>query len=182
MPASHVALLRAVNVSGQNLIPMARLRTAVEGLGFGAVQTYLQSGNVVFTPPPRAMDLSKALHDLIATTFGFQVAVLILTREEVADIVAHNPFLPDPAVDPKFCHATLLPAAPDPAAFAALTLPLQSGEAVQARGRALYLHCPSGYGKSKLTNAWFERALATHATTRNWNTLTALHRLCNEPG
>jgi len=180
---TFVDLLRAVNVSGQNRLPMAELRAALAEAGFERVETYVQSGNVVCDAPgddPR--EHAAAVHDVIAERFELDVAVVSLTAAEMADAAAANPFIAeDPAVDPKSLHVTFLAAPLAPAAFEALKLPAAGDEAaaLSADGRLLYLRLPYGYGRTKLTNAWSERALKTRATTRNWRTVQTLDGLAS---
>lgn len=171
---TFVALLRAVNVSGQNKIPMAELRRALGGLGLTGVETYMQSGNVVFDAQgDDPAEHAAAIHGLIEREFGHDVRVLVLTAAELAQVAAGNPFLADRA-DEKFLHATFLDVPVPEAAFAGLDLPAQEGERAERAGAVIYLYLPHGYGRTKLNNAYFERALGTPATTRNWRTVLAL--------
>jgi uncharacterized protein (DUF1697 family) len=174
--ATFVALLRAVNVGGQT-VRMADLRRGLDGLGFGLVQTYVQSGNIVFEAEgaePRGH--AAAIERLISRDHGLEAKVLVLTAREMAAIAAANPFV-DAGADQKTLHVTFLFELPDAAAFAALALPAQNGEQAALIGQVVYLHLPHGYGRSKLSNAFFERALKTPATTRNWRTVTTLAHL-----
>jgi len=171
---TFVALLRAVNVSGQNKIPMAELRRGLGGLGLTAVETHLQSGNVVFDARgDDSAEQAAAIHGLIEREFGHDVRVLVLTAAELAHIAAANPFLAGGA-DEKYLHVTLLFAPADADGFAGLDLPAQEGERAERAGAVIYLYLPHGYGRTKLNNAYFERALGTPATTRNWRTVLAL--------
>jgi uncharacterized protein (DUF1697 family) len=171
---TFVALLRAVNVSGKNRIPMPELRRALGGLGLTEVETYLQSGNVVFDAkgddPAKQAD---AIHDLIAREFECDVRVLVLRAAELAQAAAANPFVTGVA-DEGALHATFLFAPADADGFAGRELPAQTGERAERAGPVIYLDLPHGYGRTKLNNAWFERALKTPATTRNWRTVVAL--------
>ena len=171
---TFVALLRAVNVSGQNKIPMAELRRGLGGLGLTAVETHLQSGNVVFDARgDDSAEQAAAIHGLIERDFGHDVRVLVLTAAELAQVAAANPFLAGGA-DEKYLHVTLLFAPADADGFAGRDLPAQEGERAERAGIVIYLYLPHGYGRTKLNNAYFERALGTPATTRNWRTVLAL--------
>ena len=201
---TFVALLRAVNVSGQNRVPMAELRAGMAAAGYGDVQTYLQSGNIVFDADAdvdadagpqaaAAQDLAMAVHQLIEREFGLDVKVLVLTAAELARVAAENPFLPaagsgsaahagpeaETAVDDRSLHATFLKEPVLEAAFAGLTLPARPGELAEIAqgGRVIYLHLPHGYGRTKLNNGYFEHRLGAAATTRNWRTVLALVEL-----
>ena len=188
---TFVALLRAVNVGGQNRIPMAELRQRLSAVGLADVRTYVQSGNVLFgvaNDDPRGQ--AAVVHDVIERDFGCDVRVLALTHDDLARVSAGNPFLPAGA-DEKYLHATFLFAPVTASAFAELKLPAQEGEQAvlmgdgvgrpaeddALAGRVIYLHLPHGYGRSKLSNPWFERVLKTPATTRNWRTVITLTEL-----
>jgi len=179
---TFVALLRAVNVSGQNGIPMAELRASMAASGYDDVRTYLQSGNIVFAAAAAAaaeQELAAEIHQLIAREFGHDVKALVLTAAELARVAAANPFLPaarDTAAVERFSHATFLEEPAPEAAFAGLALPAQPEEQAMlaADGRVIYLYLPHGYGRTKLNNGYFERHLGAAATTRNWRTVLAL--------
>ena len=188
---TFVALLRAVNVGGQNRIPMAELRQRLSATGLADVRTYVQSGNVLFGAPgddPR--EQAAVVHDVIEHDFGCDVRVLVLTRNDLARVSAGNPFL-HAGADEKYLHATFLFEPVAASAFAELKLPVREGEQAALMGagdggpaeddalagRVVYLHLPQGYGRSKLSNPWFERVLKTPATTRNWRTVLTLTEL-----
>jgi uncharacterized protein (DUF1697 family) len=181
---TFVALLRAVNVSGQNRIPMAELRRALGGLGLTEVETYLQSGNVVFDAAgDDPAEQASAIREVIARELGCDVSVLALTATELARVAAANPFVTEGA-DEKHLHATFLDRPVEEAAFGGLDLPAQPGEKARLAtggaalaGRVVYLHLPHGYGRSKLTNGYFERALGVSSTNRNWRTVLALTQM-----
>ena len=179
---TYVGMLRAVNVSGQNRVPMADLRRALEGAGLTDVETYVQSGNVVFDAAgDDAAEQADAVHGVIESAFGLDVSVIALSAAELAGVAAENPFVAD--ADEKALHVTFLERPVDAAAFGGLKLPAAPGEAaaLAASGRLVYLHLPHGYGRTKLNNAWFERALKVRATTRNWRTVQALTALAARP-
>ena len=194
---TYVALLRAVNVGGHAPLAMAELRRSLEGLGLRDVRTYLQSGNVVFDADDApSLERAATIEVRIERDLGPRVGVRVLRAAEMARVVAANPFAAEPGVDEKALHATfILSAASEgdfgPAteeAFAAayragfekLGLPAAEGERAAFVGTpvlatpVIYLYLPHGYGRTKLNNAYFERALGAAATTRNWRTLRAL--------
>jgi uncharacterized protein (DUF1697 family) len=174
---TFVALLRAVNVGGQNRVPMAALRSSLAAAGLQDVRTYVQSGNVVFAADGAAAKQAALVHDTITAEFGADVQVLALTAADLAQVAAKNPYAAGGA-EARALHVTFLFAPVTAAGFAGLTLPARDGEQAQlGDDRVIYLHLPHGYGTSKLTNPWFERALKTPATTRNWRTVLTLHEL-----
>jgi len=176
-----VALLRSINVGGRNRLPMADLRDLVASLGFGDVQTYLQSGNVVFTATDPAAGVGAALEDGIRARMGLEVPVIVRTAPQLARLVAANPYAGIGA-DPKTVHVTFLARAPDAAHRAELArLAAESGPAgafgddrFTPAGPDVYLYCPGGYGETKLTNTFMERRAGRVATTRNWRTVVTL--------
>jgi len=177
-----IALLRGVNVSGKNPIRMAALRSSFERLGCNNVRTYLQSGNVVFdTRISDPEKLSAKITAIIAQDFGHEVAVGVVTAPALARVVASNPLQPISEDDITLYHATFLLQPVSPKIFATIKLPAASGEQAQLRGNIIYLYCPHGYGKTRLNNQYFEKALGVTATTRNWRTVLALQQLCNAP-
>ncbi|HJY68028.1 MAG TPA: DUF1697 domain-containing protein, partial [Streptosporangiaceae bacterium] len=91
--ATHVALLRGINVGGRNKVPMAELREVVSGLGHAGVSTYIQSGNVLFTTPETdTARLASALEAAITGAFGLQASVVVVSRDELARILERNPY------------------------------------------------------------------------------------------
>jgi uncharacterized protein (DUF1697 family) len=169
----YIALLRGVNV-GQNLLKMDRLRALAEGLGFKDVKTYAQSGNIVFHAEGPAENCSTALEGKLAGETRLPVVVFVRTPAELKLLIERNPFLKDATIDRKKLHVTFLPKAPTKEGHAKLgTIPRGADEFRLGRSE-VYLHCPNGYGKTKLSNNAIERALAIAATTRNWNTTTKL--------
>lgn len=178
---TYVALLRGINVSGKNAIHMPALRDSVSGLGFRDVQTYLQSGNIVFrSGQTDVAALATKIKTSIAQDFGHDVAVLVLSAKDLALIANSNSLWPKSGGEETLFHCTFLFEPVSQAAFRALKLPAAEGERAVLVENAVLLHCPHGYGKTKLNNSYFERALGVPATTRNWRTVLALHALCSE--
>jgi uncharacterized protein (DUF1697 family) len=181
--ARFVALLRGINVSGHRQIAMADLRRSLLAAGLRDVQTYLQSGNAVFEADEDDPDVNAAvIRARIAADFGHEVEVLVLPCVVMAQISSSNPFAADPASDERWFHATFLFRPASAAEFAELKLPAAPGELAVLSGRVIFLYMPNGYGRSKLVNAYFEGALRTPATTRNWRTVSALAGMCRADG
>jgi uncharacterized protein (DUF1697 family) len=171
---TFVALLRGINVGGQNKVPMPELRSLFASLGLADVATYIQSGNVVFTSPTSdAQDLAASLERRIAEVFGVRARVLMRTAAELEAIAQSNPF-PAGKADPTKLHVVFLDRAPAPSAVAALDPGRSPPDEFSVRGREIYLHLPTGAARSKLTIDYFEGRLGVTATARNWNTVTRL--------
>jgi uncharacterized protein (DUF1697 family) len=191
--ASHVALLRGINVGGRNKVPMAELRELVASLGHTGVSTYIQSGNVLFsTGEADAGKLAAALEAAISERFGLWAAVVVLSRDELADVLAANPYPDEP--NPRLVHVVFLNAEPPQdlldriAAAESAVAAKGSRDTVRAAGQALYLHTPDGYGTSELAQAVLkilsppakQKKQAVVATARNWATAAKLLSLCGE--
>jgi uncharacterized protein (DUF1697 family) len=187
--ASHLALLRGINVGGRNKVPMVELREVVTSLGHTGVTTYIQSGNVLFTTPERdTAKLASALEAAITGEFGIESSVVVLSRDELAQILDRNPHMDEP--NPKLVHVVFLNAELPPALLDRVKAAQSAVEAkgsrdtVTAIGPALYLHTPDGFGTSELAQVVL-RILAPGkhhiaATARNWSTSTKLLTLCEE--
>lgn len=174
----YIALLRGINVSGKNKLKMAELRAALDGMGLQQVQTYIQSGNVLFLHAPASeAALAQRIHQLIRETFELEVPTLVVSLQEWTDIQAGNPFLPSDTIDPSKLHITLLAEPPALAQLEGLDGQQHAPDVFQVVGRTVYLHCPKGYGRTKLTNQFFEQKLQQPATTRNWKTVNKLLEL-----
>jgi uncharacterized protein (DUF1697 family) len=169
-----LALLRGVNVGGK-VAKMEAVRAAFEGLGFKNVRSYVQSGNVLFEASSGTeLTLAKKIAARLEKDIGFAIAVLVLSGADLARVIAQNPFAKEKGVDQTKLHVTFLHG-PPPAAGLEKMAAIDSGrDRFVARGATVYLHCPDGYGRSKLVNNAFERALKVGATTRNWKTVTTL--------
>ena len=178
MPARqrYVALLRGINLGARNKLAMADLRALVEAVGAEDVETYVQSGNVVFETAAAAGGLELELADAIRQAHGLDVAVLVRSAAELDAIVKKNPFLRAGA-DEKSLHVTFLAARPKQALVKALDPRSSPPDELRVAGREVYLLCPNGYGRSKLSNAFFEKRLDVVATTRNWRTVRTLAEL-----
>lgn len=178
--AAYLALLRGINVSGKNTIRMAELRDSMERMGLEGVQTYLQSGNIVFrTGATDEAQLAANIEARIAQDFGLEVPVLVLSAQALEHIAGTNPLWPGTGGEESLFHCTFLFKAVSLERFQALQLPAAEGERAVLADHAVLLHCPHGYGKTKLNNSYFERALGVPGTTRNWRTVLALQGLCS---
>jgi uncharacterized protein (DUF1697 family) len=173
----YVALLRAVNLGARNKVSMKDLRALCEELGLEDVTTYVQSGNVVFTSAAGSeTEAAAQIERELDSCLGLTVTVLVRSGEQLAEIVAANPFR-DRGSEPTRLHVTFLAAAPADDAVGELAAESFEPDEFEVVGREVYLHCPGGYGKSKLSNAYFERKLGVVGTTRNWRTVTTLAEL-----
>jgi uncharacterized protein (DUF1697 family) len=169
----HAVLLRAVNVGGRNLVPMARLRECLTDAGFTDVASYLQSGNLVVGSGKRPASVGRDVAAVIKAEFGLEIAVTVRSQAELAAIVASDPFAGVRTDDSRHGVA-FLDAAPAASRLADLDLDSFLPDRLVAAGREFHLWCPNGFGRTELTNTFLERRLGVAATTRNWRTVGKL--------
>lgn len=168
---------------------MADLRQLVSSLGHADVATYIQSGNLVFTPPAGANTgsdvLAGELRAAIAAKLGVDTPVIILTKAELSDVASNNPYRDEP--NPRYVHAVFLPAELDEGAQHQIRQAEEdarqqgSGDEVTLIGRTLYVHTPGGFGTSELAKTLLakRKSPVANGTARNWNTVTKLLSLCD---
>jgi uncharacterized protein (DUF1697 family) len=174
---TYVALLRGINLGARNKIAMQDLRTLFESLGADEVSTYVQSGNVVFKSSAGARGLVEQIEAAIRRDLGLEVTALVRTGAQMAKVASQNPFVRAKRRAPTALHVTFLAEKPDAASVRTLDTSRAGNDELRVVGQEVYLHTPNGYGRSKLSNAFFEKQLGVAATTRNWKTVTALAEL-----
>jgi len=161
-----IALLRGVNVTGRNKLPMADFRKDLETEGLKHVRSYIQSGNVVFSSRSRsATNLAERIATCIDAGYGFTPMVLVLRSEDLEAAVHHNPY-PQATADPKSLHFFFLEAPARNARIKVLEEARSGAEEFMLTDRVFYLHAPDGIGRSKLA-ARIERGLGVRTTARN---------------
>jgi uncharacterized protein (DUF1697 family) len=171
--ARYACMLRGVNVSGQRKVGMKELVSLCQSLGFSNVESYLQSGNIILDSQLGATELEATLEQAIRSEFGYaDVDVLVRTAPEIRAVIASLP-AGWKAHDTSHLYFTYLKAAPAATAHSASFLP----DEFAVGEKVIYILCPTGYGKTKLNNNYFERSLKVRATTRNWNTTVKLFEL-----
>ena len=172
-------LLRGINLGPNKRVAMPALRELFTDAGFADVRTYVQSGNVVLSSDAAPGELARECEQLIADRFGFDVAVVARTRDELAEVVRRNP-LGDVAVNPKRYQVSFLSGEPDPALVRRFESLAAAPERLVSIGRELYVWHPEGVARSKLWAALAGKGLGVTATARNWTTVTALLAIADE--
>ncbi len=172
---TYIALLREINVSGQKMIKMADLKTLLEKQSFSNIQTYLQSGNVVFQSSLEDKhEISSIIQSAINQSYGFDVPTLVLTTAELEMIVHQNPFLLKEELSTDYFHVTFLGTHSKDIDEELISAKRSATEQISFSPYAIYLYCPDGYGKTKLHNGFLEKQAKVTATTRNWKTCLQL--------
>lgn len=174
----YISMLRGINVGKQNQIRMADLKDMYESMEFGKVRTYLQSGNVVFdTDQPYGEGLVNAIEARLEETFFFSVPVLIRTTAGFRRIIENHPFQDE---EPVQVLVTFLYERPEPSKLEELQRYEDKTDRFAIGEQEIFLFCPGGYGRTKLSNTFFEKKLDVIATTRNWKTVNALYEMARE--
>ncbi|MBX3203554.1 MAG: DUF1697 domain-containing protein [Labilithrix sp.] len=171
----YVALLRGINVGGNNVIRMVALREAFEALGFSAVTTYIQSGNVVFEArSDKKPALTKKIEAALTKTFAYDSKVVLVSAKELSDVVAEAPrgFGSQPE---RYRYDVLFVKPPLTAHAALPEVPTAPGvDEVHAGAHALYFRRVAAKAtKSRLARV-VQLALYKSLTIRNWNTTRKL--------
>jgi len=169
--AKFVALLRGVNVGARTKVPMAELRALCTTLGWTSVETYIQSGNVIFEAADEVAALEAALGTALGPSFGFTPAVMVRSAAQWQQLAAANPFPEAAAEAPNLVLMGLAKRPTAPEAAAALQVRAVHGERVALAGGALWFHYQGGVGTSKLSPALIDRLAGSPLTARNWRTV-----------
>ena len=173
-----ISLLRGINVGGHRKIRMVDLRAMFESLGYTQVTTYLQSGNVVFHSSRRSAGrIATLLETAIKASFGHDVTVLMRTPAQLRQIVNDNPYAAIAKSNPTLVSVTFLSGRPAASGVRQLKLVDPGPDEFTIGREEIFLHCPNGCSRSRLTPTMLERQLNLQTTTRNWRTVMALHDL-----
>jgi uncharacterized protein (DUF1697 family) len=192
----YTSMLRGINVGGHKRVKMDELRKSFETLGFEQVQTYIQSGNVVFKAGKvSTLKLSKRIEEAILRDFRFPVSVISRSSDELAAVIEGNPFLKERSLDKekidkeKFdkekidlerLHVMFLSEAPALAALKKLGELTAAPDQLRPIDREIYFYLPNGVSGSVLMKSPVDRILAVVTTTRNWRTVNSLHQMCRD--
>jgi uncharacterized protein (DUF1697 family) len=170
--AVYITLLRGINVGGHKLIKMAELKDILFSAGFRNVQTYIQSGNVVFESDETAVsEIELNIRLGIKGKYGFDVEVMVREVDEFRKIVATNPF---PEAEGNKLYVTFFQETPTNIPYEELDKVKSESEVYLFQAQIMFLYCPEGYGQTNISNAFIEKKLKTVATTRNMNTIVKL--------
>lgn len=172
---TYISLLRGINVSGQKKIKMAELKKLYESLSFENVSTYIQSGNVVFESYLDIKELQSIIETAIEKYFKFDVPVLILTPNQLIMAYKNLPFTTiDIEQEGSKIILFFLSKNISPQHGSNIQTYLTNAEQLVIGDGVIYLYCPAGLGKSKLTNKLIETKLQLTSTARNVKTVNKL--------
>ncbi len=176
-----ISMLRGINVSGQKRVQMPELIKIYEDLKYINITTYINSGNVVFSTDTTDLNhIRDSIQEGILKKFGFDVPVIILTKNEMQKTVSNNPYLQMKNIDVDKLYVTFLSETPNKSNLEKILNFKSEPDSFHQMDREIFLHCPNGYGRTKLNNTFFESKLKVTTTTRNWKTVNELLRIANE--
>jgi uncharacterized protein (DUF1697 family) len=179
MPATHVALLRGINVGTAKRVAMAELRALVQDLGYSNVRTLLNSGNVVFgSPTSKRADPAPRIQKALAARLGVESRVTVVTAGELDVAIRDNPLLKI-ATHPSRLLVGVLADRDDRARLEDIARKRWGAERLALGERVCYLWCPEGISKSRAVVA-VEKELGDGITSRNWSTVLRLQELLRE--
>lgn len=167
----YIVLLRGINVSGKNKLPMVDLRKMLSVLGYQNVQTYIQSGNIILDSAKEKSLIAQEIKDRIEDKFGYDVPVIIRTIEDLQKTIQENPY---PLENEKVVAAIFLS---DVATKTDIEIHKAAEDQFTIVKDVVYIYCPNGFGRSKLTINVFEKKLNVFGTSRNWRTTKKLVEL-----
>jgi uncharacterized protein (DUF1697 family) len=175
---TYFALLRGINVGGKNMIPMAGLKKLFEQHGFLSVTTYLQSGNVVFlSTMTDEKEMELLLKQSIHETFGLQIEVFVKQASILSGLINQNPFNDRVELEGDKTGLVFLSGIPSSEGIEKLSkFDVLPDEFFILRDY-IFIYCPNGFGRARLTNAVLESKLKVKSTVRNWKTIQALAKI-----
>lgn len=173
----YIALLRGINISGQKIIKMADLRAILEKVGLSKVQTYIQSGNVIFESDESKSVLTSLIINTIEKQYEFIVPTFIITPKELEKAISNNPY---GEVEGNKLYLTFLSDKANLDGMGAIHEKVHENEFLQLIENVMYFYCPDGAARSNITNNLIEKKLEVKATTRNWRTCDKLLNLLIE--
>lgn len=177
---NYIAVLRGINVGGHRKIKMADLRQELSAMGLEKVNTYIQSGNIVFSSEEQDKALlKKSIEDKIREVYGFEVPTILLVKEELEQVISENPYA---NYDLSRLYVTFVEKSPERDMLESIQKVDYSPEEFCIVRKHLYFYSPVGRGKSKMSNNFFEKKLKVNMTSRNWRTVNKLLEMISDNG
>ena len=172
----YFSFLRGVNIGGHNKIKMTDLTSMFLEAGYTDAETFIQSGNVIFSGRENksASEVASEIESAIKVRFGFGVTALIRTPVEIKSVISLNPFLSERNFDPSKSAVIFLNEMPQESLVEKIKKITYPPDKFEIIGREVFIYCPNGFGRSKLYTNFFESKLKVSATGRNWNTLNTI--------
>jgi len=174
----YITMLRGINMTGHNTIKMTGLADLFRQFGYSDAETYIQSGNIVFTCHKGNIDdVSSGIRKAILSEFNLNIAVIIRTSDEMKKIISANPFLEEPGFDPSKMAVLFLELKPSDEQVLKVAGIDYPPDKFHINGSEIYVYCPNGFGKTKLYTNFFEAKMKVTGTARNWRTVNKLFEM-----
>jgi uncharacterized protein (DUF1697 family) len=170
----YIFLLRGINVSGKNILSMSDLRQILNDLDFQNVQTYIQSGNIILESEVSKVLICEKIIKAILDKFGYEIPVIGRTIAEWEKVIEEYPFS---TANEKIVAFTFLDRI---IGSKEIQINNIGTDEFKLNKDVVYVYCPNGFGKSKITNNVFEKKLQVNATTRNLRTALKLLELATQ--
>lgn len=169
-------------MAGHNIIKMADLSAMFRETGFSDAETFIQSGNIIFTTAGVIGNsgLASRIESAIRLRFGFDIAAMIRTPDEVVKIIATNPFSSENNYDPSKSAVIFLREMPFEEQLEKVRNINYPPDKFEIIGQEIFIYCPNGFGRTKLYTNFFENKMKVSGTARNWNTINTVLELANK--
>ena len=178
---TYITFLRGVNMTGHNIIKMTSLSNMLRKIGYADVETYIQSGNIVFTCHNSNRDkVSSIIKNAILAEFNLDIAVITRTLDDLMKIISANPFLKEPGFDPSKMAVLFLELKPSFAQIQKVDGIDYPPDKFYINDSEIYVYCPNGFGKTKLYTNFFETKMKVTGTARNWRTVIKLQEMAEK--
>jgi len=178
--ATHLALLRGINVSGHNMMKMEALKTMLENIGFQNVRTYLQSGNVFVDSEEEASKVGFIIKQEIFKVFGHEVPTIVITKKDLELCFENNPYFKEKDIDTKKLYVAFVSTILKKENINDLKISQFKPDEASIDGNRIFIKYDVGAGKTRLEGKYIEKKLNVTVTMRNWNTVTNLLTMYNE--
>jgi len=178
---AYITMLRGINMTGHNTIKMTRLAEMFRQLGYTDAETYIQSGNIVFSCQNSCIDcVSSEIRKAILSELSLDIAVITRTPDEMGKIISANPFLEEPGFDPSKMAVIFLELKPSEEQILKVAGIDYPPDKFRIIGSEIYIYCPNGFGKTKLYTNFFEAKMKVTGTARNWRTVNKLMEMAEK--
>lgn len=171
-------------MAGHNKIKMTDLSGLYKKTGFKDAETYIQSGNVVFSNPGNLSDaeLTGKIEEAILKEFKYNIPVINRIPEELREIISMNPFAREENFNTEKLAVIFLYKKPSEAQIEKVKGINYPPDKFMITRKEIYIYCPNGFGKSKIYTGFFENKMKVTDTGRNWNTINTLLRIAEKKG
>lgn len=179
---TYISFLRGINMTGHNSIKMTELLALYNNLGYSDAETYIQSGNVVFSsmddvPVP---EIASTIERSILKRFNYNVPVLIRIVEEMRKLISANPFIAQENFEPSKMAVLFLYEETTKAQIQKVLDIDYPPDKFKIVGKEIFIYCPNGFGRTKLYTNFFEKKMGVTGTARNWKTITTILQIAEK--